>query len=137
MDSVEVENAEVEARPVGVYAARPSRVRLYAALLLAACATLLGLAAWLKPNPAGLGTHRQLGFGRCGMLVTTGYPCPTCGDDDSVLAYRARTVATCDNRPTGWISSGTGNDRLCVGIALDADRGTGSADTAPVRPRRS
>ncbi len=41
---------------------------------------LLLMAARLKPNPLGYGTHTQIPYqGPCAMLVTTGYPCPTCG----------------------------------------------------------
>jgi hypothetical protein len=41
--------------------------------------TVLGLAAWLQPNPSGTATHRQLGLPPCGLLEKTGYPCPSCG----------------------------------------------------------
>jgi len=54
-------------------------VRIVAALLLVGCLSVLGLAARLTPNPRGYGTHLQLGLAPCGMLVTTGLPCPTCG----------------------------------------------------------
>lgn len=33
----------------------------------------------LTPDPAGHGTHTQLGLPPCGFLVVTGYPCPGCG----------------------------------------------------------
>ena len=33
----------------------------------------------LTPDPAGHGTHTQLGLPPCGFLVTTGLPCPGCG----------------------------------------------------------
>ena len=46
---------------------------------MAGCLAILVLAVWLTPDPRGYGTHRRLGFGKCGMLVTTGFPCPTCG----------------------------------------------------------
>ena len=36
-------------------------------------------AAMLSPDPAGHGTHTQLGLPPCGFLVVTGYPCPGCG----------------------------------------------------------
>jgi hypothetical protein len=39
----------------------------------------LAVAVWLKPDPRGYGTHQQLGAGPCGMVLTTGLPCPTCG----------------------------------------------------------
>ena len=41
--------------------------------------SVLGIAMWLHPEPAGLGTHRQLGLGQCTLLGLTGWPCPMCG----------------------------------------------------------
>ena len=38
------------------------------------CATVLGIAMWLTPAPAGFGTHMQLGLGGCTMLTLTGWP---------------------------------------------------------------
>jgi len=37
------------------------------------------LAAWLSPDPSGMGTHQQLGFPPCGLVIASGIPCPTCG----------------------------------------------------------
>lgn len=65
------------------------RGRFYAALVCLSCIGIIGFAAWLKPDPKGYGTHRQLGFGKCGMLVTSGYPCPTCGMT-TAFAYTVR-----------------------------------------------
>jgi len=65
------------------------RLRLFAALALLTCCALLGMAAWLTPDERGYGTHQQLGFGKCGMLVTTGLPCPTCGMT-TAFAYTVR-----------------------------------------------
>ncbi|MBU0637560.1 MAG: DUF2752 domain-containing protein [Planctomycetes bacterium] len=56
-----------------------ARGRLWAALVVLAGGAVLGTSAWLKPDERGYGTHEQLGGGPCGMLVTTGLPCPTCG----------------------------------------------------------
>lgn len=75
-ESDSVELTRLVARPVGRTAAHQRR---WAALVFLGCTGILGLAAWLKPDPRGYGTHQQLGFGKCGMLVTTGLPCPTCG----------------------------------------------------------
>ncbi|NIL98204.1 MAG: DUF2752 domain-containing protein [Planctomycetales bacterium] len=47
--------------------------------MLAVCAVLLSLAVYLDPDRRGLGTHEQLGFGTCGFVTLTGFPCPTCG----------------------------------------------------------
>jgi hypothetical protein len=53
--------------------------RLAAAVVFVACGAVLTVAAYVKPDPRGFGTHGQLGFGPCGVLIMTGYPCPTCG----------------------------------------------------------
>lgn len=42
-------------------------------------AAAFALAAWLTPDPQGLGTHRQLGFPPCTILTLFKFPCPTCG----------------------------------------------------------
>ena len=53
--------------------------RLIAAILFVPSATVLGIALSLTPDPAGMGTHRQLGLGQCTILSLTGLPCPMCG----------------------------------------------------------
>ena len=40
---------------------------------------LLGVASLLTPNPAGHGTHRQLGLPGCTMVTIFGIRCPGCG----------------------------------------------------------
>lgn len=40
---------------------------------------VLALARALTPDPAGHGTHKQLGLGTCSILAATGVPCPVCG----------------------------------------------------------
>ncbi|MEW6251323.1 MAG: DUF2752 domain-containing protein [Planctomycetota bacterium] len=85
MNSVHERSPLAEPEPPGgaCALARPRAggptARIAAALALAACLAALGFAAWLRPDPRGFGTHRQLGTGECGMLLVTGYPCPTCG----------------------------------------------------------
>ncbi len=44
-----------------------------------AWAVTTGLAAWMEPNSAGYGTHRQLGLPPCGAVALAGRPCPGCG----------------------------------------------------------
>lgn len=53
--------------------------RLVGAALVASTGPVLALAMWLDPDPAGVGTHRQLGLGGCTVLTLTGWPCPMCG----------------------------------------------------------
>lgn len=47
--------------------------------MLAVCAGVLLVAAWLTPSEQGIGTHQQLGLPPCGFEVATGAPCMTCG----------------------------------------------------------
>ncbi len=78
------------ARPLSVLAADPpplvrisigrtARMRLIGGLVAAGCATVLGIAAKLTPDPSGMGTHKQLGLPACSFVFSTGLPCPTCG----------------------------------------------------------
>ncbi len=50
-------------------------------MALVGCGLLgvLGVAAWLTPNPAHYGTHQQLGLPPCTFAVIAHKPCPTCG----------------------------------------------------------
>ncbi len=75
----------MDAPPTWPTAMRPrASTRVWAAFWLLLTGGLLGIAAMLNPDPRGHGTHEQLGFGKfklapCGMYLSTGYPCPTCG----------------------------------------------------------
>lgn len=51
---------------------------VWSAIFLIGAAVLI-TAGWLHPDPAGHGTHTQLGLPPCGFLVMTGLPCPGCG----------------------------------------------------------
>lgn len=53
--------------------------RCLAALIGLVLLSLLGAAAWLEPNPEGLGTHQQLGLPPCSMILLLGIRCPSCG----------------------------------------------------------
>lgn len=70
---------------------------------------VLGIAVWLRPDPRGFGTHTQLGFDPCGLLVRTGLPCPTCGMT-TAFAYTVRGQA--------WqaVKAQPGGFLLCVGL---------------------
>ena len=54
-------------------------VRGPAGVLCVALLAGFGLAGWLSPSPAGLGTHQQLGLPPCSARVLLGVPCPGCG----------------------------------------------------------
>lgn len=53
--------------------------RLGAAVVAAACLSLLIVSARLDPSSAGHGTHTQLGLPPCGWAIYFGKPCATCG----------------------------------------------------------
>ncbi len=80
------------------------RLRFVAALVAVGCCAVLGLAAWLTPDERGYGTHEQLGFGKCGMLITTGLPCPTCGMTTAfAYAVRGRLIRAFLAQPAGLV----------------------------------
>ncbi|MEI8212807.1 MAG: DUF2752 domain-containing protein [Planctomycetota bacterium] len=51
------------------------QIGLIACLLIG----VLSIAAWLEPDPSGMGTHTQLGLPKCTMAAMTGMRCPGCG----------------------------------------------------------
>ena len=53
--------------------------RWLAAGIAAACLGVLLAAAYLAPDPAGVGTTHRLGMPPCGFRVNTGLPCAGCG----------------------------------------------------------
>ncbi len=66
-----------------------SRQRRLVGAVVAVCAAgLLGVAAWLTPSSAGIGTHEQLMLPECGWITLMDMPCPTCGMT-TAFAYAA------------------------------------------------
>lgn len=100
---------DVEARPVDVRLPRPKLPGWYTrAIALAVTlvgATLLGVAAWIEPDPRGFGTHTQIpGQGVCGILIMTGYPCPTCGMTTAFAnTVRGRWLTAIWGQPAGFV----------------------------------
>ena len=54
--------------------------------MLAPSVAALALAGILQARRCGYGTHEELGLPACSSVVTTGYPCPTCGLTTSMAA---------------------------------------------------
>ena len=71
------------APPIYVGLGRPPEAgwvnRLLAFAVAVGCLTVLLVAAWLRPDPKGFGTHEQLGMQPCGFYQQFGIPCAGCG----------------------------------------------------------
>ena len=81
-------------------------LRLLAALVAAGCIALLATAAMLEPDPAGRGTHTQLGMGGCRWLSERGYDCPTCGMTTAfALSADGRLTTAFAIQPAGAIAA--------------------------------
>jgi len=59
-------------------------VRIWCAFVLTICAAIFSLAGYLTPKE---GLHQKFGMPECGMLKTTGVPCPTCGCTTAVTYF--------------------------------------------------
>lgn len=70
----------VEIAPVSGWARRSH------ALLLLGVLVMVAVGLYLTPDPAGHGTHQQLGLPPCTIYYLTGRPCPSCGLTTSVSA---------------------------------------------------
>lgn len=86
-----------------VPALSPGATRLYALLTLSACAIVLALAVWLKPDTRGYGTHEQLRVAPCGWLERYRLPCPTCGMTTAfAFTVRGRFFSAAGAQPAGF-----------------------------------
>ena len=84
----------------GVRASAGERAGQAATLVILVGLVVLGMV--LDPSPTGAGTHCQLGLPPCGMLETTGLPCPTCGVTTAFsLASHGRLVEALVTQPFG------------------------------------
>ena len=106
------------AHPLGpmfcrVASANPRGARGWASAVAAGCIVVLTVAAWLDPDPGGLGTHRQLGLPQCSLVQTMGIPCPTCGMTTAFgHTVRGQWISAFQAQPAGWV--------LCLGTLLTA-----------------
>jgi len=104
---------------------RSSALRAQAAGVLAVSLGVLAVAVWLKPDPAGFGTHEQLGLAPCSMLVLTGYPCPTCGMTTAfACTVRGQWGAAIAAQPGGFVLAlGTMTAGVLAAVVLVRGRG--------------
>jgi hypothetical protein len=58
----------------------------------------------LRPDPAGISTHTQLGLDRCQFEARTGLPCPSCGFTTSVSFFaHGNVLASIYVQPMGFV----------------------------------
>ena len=63
-----------------------------------------GLAGYLTPSPAGLGTHQQLGLPPCTVRAIAGIPCPACGMTTSFAHFvRGQWLGSWSANPGGLL----------------------------------
>lgn len=78
--------------------------RLLAIVVAAGALAVLIIAAYLRPDPRGIGTHEGLGMQPCGFLQATGIPCMGCGMTTSFAdAVRWRLLASFTAQPFGMV----------------------------------
>jgi hypothetical protein len=67
--------------------------RLAALVIGVGCLAVLIQAVRLHPDPAGLGTHTQMGLQPCYLITLCGIPCPTCGMTTSFAWFARGNIA--------------------------------------------
>ena len=79
---------DLRAEPLGVLE------RGVAAVVCAGALAGLVVAALLRPDPSGMGTHEQLGMTPCGWIRMYNVPCPACGMTTSFAHFARGSVFT-------------------------------------------
>ena len=84
--------------------ARHNRFRPAALVRAVVFSAPLCVAAFLTPDPSGLGTHRGLGYGDCPFVVAHGVACPTCGMTTAFAhTVRGQWIRAFHAQPMGWL----------------------------------
>ncbi len=96
--------------------------RLIALAIAAPAASVLGVAAYLEPSPAGLGTHSQLlNLPSCGWIAAMDIPCPTCGMTTAFSHVAdGNLLAAVVTQPLGAVLAIATAVALVVGLAVAA-----------------
>lgn len=93
--------------------------RAMAAAVALGCLSVLCIAAWLHPNRAGFGTHRQLGLAECAFKAHTGLPCPSCGYTTAFAYFaHANPIASFVTQPMGMVLALTTAVTVWVGFYI-------------------
>ena len=95
---------------MGRYLGPPTTVgpglRVVAGLIASVLLAVLAIARWLPPDRRGFGTHEGLGLPPCGLIMTSGLPCPSCGMTTSFsLMMHGRPVDAIVAQPAGALLS--------------------------------
>ncbi len=78
--------------------------RVVNALVFALTMGVLLTAYLLRPDPAGMGTHQQLGLPPCGFKFATDLPCATCGMTTAFsYAAHGHLLASFVTQPAGAV----------------------------------
>ncbi|MFT5525770.1 MAG: hypothetical protein ACI9HK_003740 [Pirellulaceae bacterium] len=78
--------------------------RIFALGLGLILAVVLGIAVYLTPSKAGMGTHQQLGFPPCTMVSMFGMRCPSCGMTTSwTHTVRGQLISACKANTGGMV----------------------------------
>jgi hypothetical protein len=109
--------------------ARPSankldpRRRFWLAFAASCLIVPLAVAGWLRPDPNGFGTHRQLGLPPCTSVWLFGVRCPSCGMTTAWShAVRGQWLAACGANAGGALLAAT-TMLACPWMLLSAIRG--------------
>ncbi len=103
----------------------PGAARGWAAVVLAACLGVLGVAGWLEPDPRGYGTHARLVGHECPLPQTLGLPCPSCGMTTAfALTVRGRWLSALGAQPAGFA--------LCLAVMAAAGVAAGTVVSGKV-----
>lgn len=90
--------------PIARVSNAPGRRRLIALVVAVCCAGLLGIATFVAPASAGVGTHEQLNLPQCGWITLMDLPCMTCGMTTAFShAVRGSFLKSALTQPMGFV----------------------------------